>query len=264
MLPSTTSKFSPSTAQRSTSLQLGRRLQPFIGLLLGLALWWLASATLSTSVPVLASFSPANTFQALLRIIGSGTIFASIAWSLMRVAIGLGVATLLGVIVGVIIGFMRPVERSVSPLFQFLRMVSPISWMPVAVMTLGIGNPSVIFLIAMAAVWPVLFNTVAAVKALDKNWLNVSKSLGATKLETLRKVVVPAILPQVRVGLRIALGLAWVVLVPAEMLGVQSGLGYAILDARDRLAYDEVMAIILVIGLIGYLLDSLLKSGQDA
>jgi len=109
----------------------------------------------------------------------------------------------------------------------------------------------------------VLFSTAAAAQALDRRWRAVAQSLGATPFERLWRVTVPAILPQFFTGVRLALGLVWVVLVPAEMLGVRSGLGYLILNARDRLAYGEVMALILVIGLIGYLLDALLRLLQQ-
>jgi NitT/TauT family transport system permease protein len=119
----------------------------------------------------------------------------------------------------------------------------------------GIGNEPVIFLIAAAAVWPILINTAAGVHAIDPGYLQVARSFHATRVELLTVVVLPAIRGHLQTGLRVALGIAWVVLVPAEMLGVRSGLGYQIFNARDQLAYGQVVAVIVVIGVIGYTLD---------
>ena len=104
--------------------------------------------------------------------------------------------------------------------------------------------------------WPIMMNTQAGVANLDRTWLRVSQSLGATRSETLRHVVWPGVRPNVLTGVRIATGLAWVILVPAEMLGVDSGLGYFILDSRDRFAYDELIAAVIAIGLLGLLIDA--------
>jgi NitT/TauT family transport system permease protein len=213
--------------------------------------------------PIFWHFSPSNTLAALGRLLSSGALLEHTLASLQRVGVGMAWAVAIGFAVGLAVGLIAPLERSCSVLFQFLRMTSPISWMPLAVMVLGIGNPPIYFLLIIAALWPVLFSTAAAAQALDRRWQAVARSLGATPFERLWRVIVPAILPQFFTGVRLALGLVWVVLVPAEMLGVRSGLGYLILDARDRLAYGEVMALIMVIGLIGYLLDALLRLLQQ-
>src|SRR5699024_6155160 len=123
----------------------------------------------------------------------------------------------------------------------------------------GIGDRPVQVLIALAAVWPVVLNTAAGVRALDPGWLLVARSLGANRRELLRSIIAPGIATPVLTGLRLALGIGWIVLVPAEMLGVDSGLGYFVLDCRDRLAYDELVATVLVIGVIGALLDGVLR-----
>ena len=136
-------------------------------------------------------------------------------------------------------------------------MVSPLSWAPVAVALFGVGHAPVIFLVAIAAVWPVALNTASGVAALDPLHVRVARTLGATRPEILRTVVLPSIRPFTLTGVRLALGIAWVVIVPAEMPGVSSGLGYEILNARDRLAYDEMLVVILLIGLIGIALDTL-------
>ena len=225
-----------------------------------IALWWWSTDVLSAENPILASMSPFDAVGALLTAFESGAIWQTIGVSLERLGYGLLIATVLGVLLGLAIGSRRRVEQSTSIVVQFLRMVSPLSWAPVAVVLFGIGTPPVVFLIAIAAVWPITMSTAAGVKALDPNWSLLAKSLGATKGETLRSIVVPGIRAHVLTGIRLALGVAWIVLVPAEMLGVDSGLGYQILNARDQLAYDLLAGIMLLIGLIGFAMDWLAQA----
>lgn len=138
-------------------------------------------------------------------------------------------------------------------------MVSPLSWMPLAVMALGVGEAPVVFLLTFAAVWPIVLNTAAGVMALDRSWLQLAHSLSATRTEVVLRIVLPGIVAHVLTGFRLALGIGWIVLVPAEMLGVSAGMGYFILDTRDRLAYDELTAGIVVIGALGFTLDLLAR-----
>jgi len=176
--------------------------------------------------------------------------------SLRRVLVGLGFALAIGVPLGLAVGSLRALEAATSPAFQFLRMISPLSWMPIAVMVFGIGDQPIYFLLAFAAVWPILLNTAAGVRQLDARWLQLARSLSATRWETLTRIVIPGVLGHVLTGVRLAIGILWIVLVPCEMLGVSAGLGYVILDTRDRLAYSELMAMVLLIGLLGFLLDA--------
>lgn len=142
-------------------------------------------------------------------------------------------------------------EQTVAPVAQFLRMISPLSWAPIAVVLFGIGNQAVIFLVAAASVWPIVLDTAAGVRAIDPGLLLVARSFGASRREQPAKVILPVVRAQVQTGVRIGPGIARVVLVPAEMLGVRSGLGSQVLDARDQLPYDQVMAVIVVNGIIG-------------
>lgn len=121
---------------------------------------------------------------------------------------------------------------------------------------LGVGNAPVTFLVVAATIWPMALGTAAGVRALDPGWHQVARSLGATPIERLGTVVLPGVRPHVLTALRLALGVGWVVIVPAEMLGVDSGLGYAVLNARDQLAYDQLAATMLLIGLVGFTLDA--------
>ncbi|XGV97716.1 MAG: ABC transporter permease [Leptolyngbya sp. BL-A-14] len=232
---------------------------PLLGLAGGIALWWLMTTPLWHNDPIVADFSPERTIAALIQLLSTGTILPHIQTSLRRVLIGLTTAIAIGIPLGLLVGLSRPLEQSTSALFQFIRMISPLSWMPIAVMVLGIGDLPVYFLLTIAAVFPILLNTTAGVHAVDRRWLLLARSLCATQWETTLRVIIPAIAAHVLTGLRLAIGIIWLVLVPAEMLGVSAGLGYYILDTRDRLAYPELMAVILIIGAIGYGLDSSLR-----
>jgi NitT/TauT family transport system permease protein len=181
-------------------------------------------------------------------------------WVVVTQATVLAVVGLVfGIPLGLAVGSLPVFARTSGPIFQFIRMVSPLSWTPLAIIVLGVGDAPVYFLIAVACVWPIALNTSAGVAALDPRWLTVGRSLGANRWELLRTIVWPGIRPHVLTGLRLAVGVAWVILVPAEMLGVNSGLGYFVLNTRDRLAYADLTAAILVVGACGFLIDSLAR-----
>ena len=226
------------------------------GLLALLLLWWLSTGAFADKGSFAYKFSPAVALPVLWDLLLAPDIWVHIAVSLKRVLVGLAIAFAIGAPLGVLVGASRRFEDSTSPAFQFLRMTSPLSWMPIAIMVFGVGDVPIYFLLAFAAVWPILLNTATGVRQLDPHWLLLGRSLAATRTETLLHIVIPGILGQVLTGIRLAIGISWIVLVPCEMLGVQAGLGYFILDTRDRLAYSELMATVLVIGMIGFLLDS--------
>jgi len=228
---------------------------PVVGLALAVALWSLGARQLSDVEAIRSAFAPTAGFAALGRLLADGALWEHILLSLQRIGISLLLALLIAVPLGVWVGLSPLFAKLTGTLFQFLRMVSPLSWMPLAVMALGVGEAPVVFLLTFAAVWPILLNTAAGVAALDRSWLQLAHSLSATRSEVVRHIVLPGIVTHVLTGFRLALGIAWIVLVPAEMLGVSAGMGYFILDTRDRLAYDELMAGIVVIGCLGFALD---------
>lgn len=243
---------------RTDALRTG--LLPAVGgLAILVLLWWLGTQWLQTQVPLASSLAPAPTFTSLYGLLTSGELNTHIITSLQRVLVGLGLALLIGMPLGLAVGASRAVESASSTAFQFLRMISPLSWMPVAVMVFGIGDAPVYFLLTVAAVWPIMLNTAAGVRALDPSWLMLAKSLSATRTELVRRVMLPGILGHILTGVRLAIGVIWIILVPCEMLGVSSGLGYYILDTRDRMAYSELMAVIVLIGALGFLLDGLAR-----
>ena len=226
------------------------------GLLLLLALWQLGAWLLSQRLPMAAQLAPAPSLHALTQLMASDTLWTHALASLQRVLVGLALALLVGVPLGLLLGRSPAAEQVGSGAFQLLRMISPLSWMPVVVMLLGVGDTPIYFLLAFAAVWPMVLNTCSGVRAIDPHWLQLAASLSATRGELLRRIILPAVLGPMLTGLRLAIGVVWIVLVPCEMLGVSRGLGYFILDTRDRLAYSELMAGVVFIGLLGWALDS--------
>jgi NitT/TauT family transport system permease protein len=235
------------------------RFAPVCGVLVAVLVWWVATTPSAPANSMRAAFAPQRAVPAVGQLLARGVLVEDIAASVWRLLVGLVIATALGVVIGVGVGSVPIIDAATRPVFQLLRMISPLAWAPVAIGLFGIGHRPVFFLVAAAAMWPVVLNTSAGVRAVDPGLRLVARSLGATGWETVTSIVAPTVRPHLLTGIRLALGVGWVVLVPAEMLGVTSGLGYEILNSRDQLAYDQVMAIVLVIGLLGYLLDLLAR-----
>ncbi len=228
------------------------------GIAIMAALWLIAGYLLSINptTKTFTKFGLIPTLSAFPELWGAGKIQAASLASGYRLGSGLGIAIAIGVPIGVIMGRIKWFANYSNSPFQFLRMVSPLSWMPLAVLVFATWNGSIIFLIAIASVWPVMFATAAGLAKVDPNWFKVARNLGASPLQMLTRIIMPAIAFDIFSGIRLALGVAWIVLVPAEYLGVTSGLGYAIEDARETLSYNHLTAMVLTIGAIGYVLDS--------
>jgi NitT/TauT family transport system permease protein len=226
-----------------------------LGIVWQIGTWYLES---QPETRAFGNFGPIPTLKAFPRLWEQGRIQAAIEASLVdRLGTGLLIAALIGVPLGILVGRSKRFrEISHSP-FQFIRMISPLAWMPLAVLVFATWNASIVFLIAIAAVWPVTYATAAGLAKVDPAWYKVARNLGAGRIQILKEIVLPAIAFDIFSGLRLALGVAWVVLVPAEMLGVTSGLGYAIRDARETVDYSYLTAMVLTIGVIGFVLDSI-------
>lgn len=237
----------------------GMKMVNFIAGLVILVLLWYIGIQIVASDPSkagFADFGPIPAFNAIPRLWEDGTILNAVSASGYRLIFGLVIAIAIGVPIGIIMGTSKRFQEFSNAPFQLLRMVSPLSWEPIAVLVFGLSGATVIFLIAIAAVWPVMFATAAGLAKVDPAWFKVARNLGASRWHILAKIIVPAIIFDILTGIRLALGVAWIVLVPAEFLGVTEGLGYSVQDAKESLSYDNLMAMILVIGVIGYMLDS--------
>lgn len=234
-------------------------LLPMAGLGLTIMGWWLVTSVWLVDRPLVSQFSPQLAVQGLVELGRSGLLLDASATSVFRLLAGLGVAVVVGVGAGLLLGSVGWLDKATHPVQQFGRMVSPLSWAPVAIIAFGIGSRPVIALVAAATVWPVLAATIDGVRGVVPGHRQVALGLGASRWEVVRRVVIPSIRPRVLGGVRAAIGIGWVVLVPAEMLGVTSGLGYQILNAKDQLAYHHITALIIVIGTVGYALDVLAR-----
>ena len=203
--------------------------------------------------------SPLKVWEAFVSIADDGSLFVHIGTSMYRFALGYISSIIIAVILGLILGCFRGIFQYVNPILQLLRPISPMAWMPFIVLWFGIGDTPAIVIIFIAAFFPVLLSTVSAVGNIDPIYFKVSKNFGIEKPEIFWKIIFPASFPQIANGIHLALATAWGFLVAGEMVGSQSGLGYLIIDARNNLRPDILLAAIIVIGLIGLLLDTLLK-----
>jgi NitT/TauT family transport system permease protein len=169
---------------------------------------------------------------------------------------GFGLAFLVAVPLGLWMGWVSGAFYTLNPLFQMLRPISPIAWIPVAILWFGVGDFSPIFLIFISSVFPVMLQTTVGVRTIDRRYLRAAANFGVSRWTLFRKVVLPAVLPEIIVGMRIGLGVAWLVVVAAEMIALNTGLGYLIMDSRNAgNRYDLVIASMIIIGVIGLLLD---------
>jgi len=189
-----------------------------------------------------------------------GKLVPYILDSVGRVLAGYMLAILLGTPLGLLMGSRRDLATAVNPVIQILRPISPLAWLPVAVVLLGIGNAPAILLIFLASFFPIVVSSMNAVMNVREVHLRVGRNFGLSPREVLMRVLIPAATPQLVIGFRITLGIAWLVVVAAEMLAVDSGLGYLVIDSRNAgKRYDLVVAAMVCIGLIGLLLDLVMR-----
>lgn len=229
-----------------------------VGLAALLAIWWIGIyvVTLNPDLANFKDFSPAETFKAFPEVWEAGIIQSALQTSGSRLGWGLGLAIAIGVPIGIVFGRVKWFQNLFNVPFQFMRMISPLSWEPIAVVAFTGWEEAIVFLIAIAAVWPIVFSTAAGLAKVDPNWFKVARNLGAKPYHMVTRIIIPAIMFDVVTGIRLALGVAWIVIIPAEFLGVTSGFGYAIQDARESLEYSQLMAYVVTIGAVGYVLDT--------
>lgn len=198
--------------------------------------------------------------QPFTDLFGSGSLVENAFMSLYRVVTGFLLGACVAIPLGILMGRMGWVNDSADPILQILRPIPPIAWIPLALAWFKIGFGSIVFIIFIGAFFPVLLNTIDGVKRVNKTWIETAQIFGATDLQLLAKVIVPASLPTIWTGLRVGFGIAWMSVVAAEMLpGTTSGLGYLILYAYNFGQVQVIIAGMIVIGLIGLCIDYLLR-----
>jgi NitT/TauT family transport system permease protein len=235
---------------------LRRLLPPVAAMAVVVGAWWLlVVASGSLIFP-----TPAQVVAGTLELARDGSLWEHIGASLLRVGLGFGLAVAIAVPLGLWMGWVKGAYLTLNPIFQMLRPISPIAWIPIAILWFGIGNVAPVFLIFMASVFPMVVQTIAGVQTIEPRFLRAAANFGVSRRTLFLRVVVPATLPQIIVGMRIGLGVAWLVVVAAEMIALHSGLGYLIIDSRNAgNRYDLVVAGMIIIGLIGLLLDGLMR-----
>ncbi len=206
---------------------------------------------------------PGDVGAALWELGSSGALFDHIVASLYRVTWGYYMAVAVAVPFGLLLGSWQGGRKIFNPLIQFLRPISPLAWIPVALIWFGIGDRPAIFLIFLSSFFPMVVFTMSGVQGVRRTYLRVADNFGLVGIQRYLKVILPASMPEIVVGLRITLGTAWLVIVAAEMIAVKSGLGYLIVDARNALRMDRVIAGMIVIGIIGLYLDWLIRQLED-
>jgi NitT/TauT family transport system permease protein len=233
------------------------RLRPIAFIVVLLALWQIAV----NRHPVHLLPGPWGVLGGIADLVRHGLLLKYVVASLFRVTWGFVLAVVLAIPLGLTIGWYRRAEMAFNPLVQILRPISPLAWIPIAILWFGVGDPSAIFLIFLGCFFPLLLTAINAVKNIPTVYVNAGRNFGMSPAMLVRRVLYPAVVPQLIVGLRITLGVAWLVVVAAEMIAVDSGLGFLIVDARNAgNRYDLVVAGMVVIGVIGLLLDMAMRS----
>ncbi|MCX7595612.1 MAG: nitrate ABC transporter permease [Fischerella sp.] len=243
--------------------QFPNLIPPVIAILIFLVAWqlfsWLPGATLPGPIQVIQD----TWILILYPFYDRGGIDKGLFWqiwaSLQRVAISYTLAAILGVALGILIGVNKTMSKALDPLFQFLRTVPPLAWVPISLAALRQNEPAALFVIFITAIWPILINTAVGVKEIPQDYNNVAKVLQLSKREYFFNILIPAALPYIFTGLRIAIGLAWLAIIAAEivMSGIV-GIGFFIWDAYQNNNVSEIILALVYIGAVGLLLDKLM------
>ena len=238
-------------------------LMPLLGVGCVVLLWALASATFAPALP-----SPWKTWEvSRLYIVEPfekrGELDQGILrftwYSLVRVAKGYSIALLIGTPLGLLLGMSKAFTKSFDPIVQILRPVSPLAWLPLGLVLFQKPEPAGIFTIAMCSMWPTVLNTALGVRSIPQDYINVARVLRLSRTKRLLKITLPAALPYMFTGFRLSLGIAWLVIVAAEMLTGAPGVGGFLWQEYNSLIYEHLILCIITIGLVGFLLDRLMN-----
>ena len=233
------------------------RLRPYAFVLLLLLVWYIAVARQPTHLLP----DPIAVLAALVELAQRGLLFKYIVASLFRVTWGFLLAAFTAIPLGLAIGWYRRAEMAFNPLIQIFRPISPLAWIPISILWFGVGDVAAIFLIFLASFLPLILTAINAVESIPAVYINAGRNFGLSTPALVYRVLYPAVVPQLIIGLRITLGIAWLVVVAAEMIAVNSGLGFLIVDARNAgNRYDLVVAGMIMIGVIGLMLDTGMRS----
>jgi NitT/TauT family transport system permease protein len=236
------------------------RLRPFVLIAVLLLLWQIVLA----GRPNQLLPTPWAVATGMGELLQHGLLPRYVVASLFRVTWGFVLAVVLAVPLGLMIGWNRRADMAFNPLIQVLRPISPLAWIPLAILWFGVGDLAAVFLIFLGCFFPLLLTSINAVQSIPAVYINAGRNFGLGPLALVARVLFPAVVPQLIVGMRITLGVGWLVVVAAEMIAVNSGLGFLIVDARNAgNRYDLVVAGMVIIGLIGLLLDMGMRSLQQ-
>lgn len=242
-------------------------LLPAIGFAVIIALWWAIATFFTTLMPTPWEALVANMDYILNPFYRRGPGDLGIGWlllaSLRRVLLGFGLGTLVAIPVGFWIGLSPRAMKAINPIVQIFKPVSPVAWLPIALAIFNLADPSAIFVIFITSLWPTLINTALGVASVPKDYLQVAEVLEMSQWRRMTKILWPASLPYIFTGLRISLGIAWLVIVAVEMLTGGIGIGFFVWDEWNRLNLSSVFLAVLVIGLTGLILDYLLARLQQ-
>jgi len=208
----------------------------------------------------LAPPQPFEPGQSWLAWLVSGEMVRDAAASLLRVLMGFAIGAGLALPAGLLMGANRSLHDLVDPLLQVLRPIPPIAYIPLAILWFGLGNPPAVFLITLGAFFPVLMNTIAGVRSVDRLYVRAARNLGASPVTIFLRVMLPSAMPFILTGMRIGIGTAFIVVIVSEMIAVNDGLGFRILEAREFMWSDKIIAGMLMIGLLGLALDTAMSA----
>jgi NitT/TauT family transport system permease protein/taurine transport system permease protein len=258
--PGAARKLPGNTVARLLGAALGR-LRPFLLLAVLLAVWELISGVWLPRVDrnlVTLMPPPSAVGHAAWELIVSGELAAHL-WASLRRELTAFCFALAAIPLGIGMGWWRGIHDQVDPIVEILRPIPPIAWIPLSLLWFGIGDAQNQFIIFLGIFFPVLINTIAGVKNIETNLVRAARSLGASEFFILRRVVLPAALPQILTGIRVGFGFGWMALVAAELVGASSGLGFMINDARSVLRTDIILVGMLTIGLTGFSIDIIVR-----
>ncbi|MGC3983462.1 MAG: nitrate ABC transporter permease [Pseudorhodoferax sp.] len=239
-----------------------RVLPPLAGLGLLVVLWEIVSVATAGSIP-----TPRDTWAQAVEVFSNpfyrnGPNDQGVGWnvlsSLQRVALGFGLAALVGIPAGFAIGRFRFLSRMFNPLISLLRPVSPLAWLPIGLLVFKGANPAAIWTIFICSIWPMVINTAVGVQRVPQDYMNVARVLNLSEWKIVTKILFPAVLPYMLTGVRLAVGTAWLVIVAAEMLTGGVGIGFWVWDEWNNLNVKNIIIAIFVIGIVGLLLEAAL------